>query len=252
MTGPDEVDGLAWRIELPRPRRERLSDFRVAVMLEAPHAEVDRTVQDAIQHLADALAKAGATVSDRARPAVDTAQCARLFSQLLLAAMSGRQSNEIFAANVEKARTLSPADKSAAAENLRMTTLAHRDWLIANEARHKMRLAWAEFFGEYDLLLCPPLGTPALPHDHQGEPFARAITVNGKRVPVTDQLFWAGYAGLCFLPATVAPAGLTPQGLPVGVQIIGPQYGDLTCIHLAQLLEHDYRGFVPPPGYAET
>jgi amidase len=37
--------------------------------------------------------------------------------------------------------------------------------------------------------------------------------------------------------------------LPVGVQIVGPQYGDLTCIRLAQLLEKEYQGFQPPPGY---
>lgn len=133
-----------------------------------------------------------------------------------------------------------------------MMTLAHRDWLIGNEARHRMRLAWDEFFGGYDLLLCPPVSTPALPHDHEGRPFSRAITVNGKRVSINDQLFWAGYAGLCYLPASVAPAELTAQGLPVGVQIIGPQYGDLTCIRLARLLEREYRAFMPPPGYAET
>jgi amidase len=33
------------------------------------------------------------------------------------------------------------------------------------------------------------------------------------------------------------------------VQIIGPQYGDLACIALAQLLEKEYGGFVAPPGY---
>jgi amidase len=48
----------------------------------------------------------------------------------------------------------------------------------------------------------------------------------------------------------VAPAGLTPGGLPVGVQIVGPQYGDRACIAFAQLLEREYRAFVPPPGYA--
>jgi amidase len=34
------------------------------------------------------------------------------------------------------------------------------------------------------------------------------------------------------------------------VQIAGPQYGDLTCIAFAKLLELEYQPFVPPPGYA--
>ena len=74
--------------------------------------------------------------------------------------------------------------------------------------------------------------------------------VNGKRVPVTDHLFWAGYTGVSLLPSSAAPCGFTPGGLPVGVQIVGPQYGDLTCLAFARLLEREFQAFVPPPGYA--
>jgi amidase len=63
-------------------------------------------------------------------------------------------------------------------------------------------------------------------------------------------MFWAGLGGVCFLPATVAPIGLTPAGLPVGVQIMGAQYRDHPPIRFAQLLEREYRGFEKPPGWA--
>jgi amidase len=82
-----------------------------------------------------------------------------------------------------------------------------------------------------------------------GERHERKITVNGKHVATTDQLFWAGYSGCFLLPSTVAPMGLTPQGLPAGVQIITRQYADYTAIRFAELLEKEYGGFVPPPGY---
>jgi amidase len=36
----------------------------------------------------------------------------------------------------------------------------------------------------------------------------------------------------------------------VGVQIVGPQFGDLTCLAFAGLLEREFQAFVPPPGYA--
>jgi len=68
-------------------------------------------------------------------------------------------------------------------------------------------------------------------------------------VPTTDQLFWAGFSGMVYLPSTVAPAGFTPGGLPVGAQIVGPQYGDRSCLALAQQLEGEFQGFVPPPGF---
>ena len=45
-----------------------------------------------------------------------------------------------------------------------------------------------------------------------------------------------GFASLAYLPATVAPIGFSPQGLPIGVQIVGPQYHDRTCIGFAGLL----------------
>ena len=62
-------------------------------------------------------------------------------------------------------------------------------------------------------------------------------------------LFWAGLTGVVYLPATAAPAGYTKSGLPVGVQIVGPHYGDRTTIHFAKLLEEEFQGFVVPKGY---
>jgi amidase len=54
---------------------------------------------------------------------------------------------------------------------------------------------------------------------------------------------------MAYLPSSVAPIGFAGGNLPVGVQIVGPQYGDLTTITFAQLLEREYHAFVPPPGY---
>ena len=73
--------------------------------------------------------------------------------------------------------------------------------------------------------------------------------VNGKLQPSTTQMFWAGYSCNFYLPATVAPIGLAADGLPVGIQIVGPQYGDYTCIHFARLLEQGFQGFIPPPRF---
>ncbi|HUG35686.1 MAG TPA: amidase [Candidatus Limnocylindrales bacterium] len=249
MAGADEIDAAGWRLRLPAPRRKALREYRVAVMLDDPSAEVDAEVQARLQALADFLARKKVKMSDRARPAIDTREAHRVYIQLLRAATSGRQTAEEFARNQEVVRGLAPDDESYYAQMTRANTMPHRDWLAANEARHKMRLAWAEFFEEWDLLLCPVASSAAFPHDQVGERYERTIVVNGKRVPTVDQLFWAGYSGAFFLPAAVAPAGLTPGGLPVGVQIVGPQYGDRTCIAFAGHLEREFQAFVPPPGF---
>ncbi len=249
MAGPDEIDGAGLRLALPAPRRKALREFKVAVMLDDPAAEVDREVQARLQALADFLGKRKVKVSLTARPAFDTAEAHRTYIFLLRAATAGRQTAEEFSRNAEITRGLAPDDQRYYAWTMRANTASHRDWLAANETRHKMRWRWAEFFREWDLLLCPVASSAAFPHDHAGERHERMITVNGKRVPCVDQLFWAGYGGMAYLPATVAPAGFTPAGLPVGVQIIGPQYGDRTCIELARLLEREFQPFVPPPDY---
>jgi amidase len=249
MAGADEIDGAGWHIRLPPPRRKHLRDCRVAVMLSDPNSAVDVAVQDRLQALAEFLAKKRVKISDRARPDIDTAEAHRVYIKLLRAATSGRQSDAEFEKSLATARTLAPGDQSYFAEMTRANTLHHRDWLTANETRHRMRRKWAEFFTEWDLLLCPVTASAAFPHDHEGERYQRTIEVNGQRVPTTDQLFWAGLTCMVYLPATVAPVGRTPGGLPVGVQIAGPQYGDRTCIAFARLLEREYEAFVPPAGY---
>jgi amidase len=249
MAGPEPIEAAGWQLRLRPPRQKRLRDFRVALMLDAPGFPVDREVTDRLQALADFLGRQKVKIDERARPAIDIADAWRIYVRLLRAATSDRQSDADFARNVGIVQALAPDDESYYARAMRAEVLSHRDWLAANEARHRMRLAWAEFFTAHDLLLCPVAGTAAFPHDQQGQRYERTLTVNGKRVPVTDHLFWAGYTGASYLPSTAAPCGFTRAGLPVGVQIVGSQYGDLTCLAFARLLERKFQAFVPPPGY---
>jgi amidase len=250
MAGPDAIDGVGYRLALPAPRKSELRQFKIAVMLDDPNAEVDRAVQDRIQALADFLVKQKAKVSDTARPDIDTTHAQQVYVALLRAATSGRQTADQFERNLQVARGLDAKDESYLARMTRANVMHHKDWIGYNEQRHRMRLKWAEFFSEYDLLLCPAASSAAFPHDQAGERYQRSITVNGKQVPTTDQLFWAGYPAMAYLPSTVAPIGFTSEGLPVGVQIVGPQYGDRTCIAFAKLIEQEFQAFVPPAGYA--
>jgi amidase len=249
MAGPDAIDGRGWTLTLPRPKKKKLRDFKVAVLLDDRHAEVDRAVQDQIQALADFLAKAKVKVSDTARPAFDTAELHEVYLKLMLAATSGRMPDDEYAERREAASKLADDDRSTLAHTLRGMALGHRDWLQLSERRHRMRLAWDAFFEGYDLLLCPVTATAAFPHDHNPNRNERQLVVNNKQVSPSDQLFWAGYSCAAYLPATAAPIGQTSDGLPVGVQIVGPQYGDYTTIAFAKLLEKEYRSFVPPPAY---
>jgi amidase len=249
MVGTEGLESDAISIKLPNARGKSLKDFRVAVMLTDPVSEVDQPVQDLIAKLAVHLEPRVKKLSYEARPGFSTREAMDVYIALLRAATSRRQSDAEFAINAAKAASFGPDDKSYLAQMLRAYTIPHRSWLAYNERRHQMRLAWEAFFEDWDVLLCPAAASAAFPHDQVGERYERTILVNGKRVPTTDQLFWAGYSCCFYLPATVAPIGLTRQGLPCGVQIVAPQYGDLTSLRFAELLERDYAGFVPPPAY---
>ncbi|WP_281186288.1 amidase family protein [Nocardia crassostreae] len=123
----------------------------------------------------------------------------------------------------------------------------HRDWITANTRRELHRHAWRRLFTEFDAVLCPISPTPAFPHDHDPDLLARRIDIDGVEFPYLDQLVWAGVATMPGLPATAIPAGRSPDGLPVGVQLIGPMFEDRTPLKLAELLEQTIGGFTPPP-----
>src|SRR3990167_9738491 len=97
MAGPDAIDGRGWTLTLPRSKKRKLRDFKVAVLLSDPNAEVDGSIQDEIQKLADFLAKRKAKGSMTARPAFDTAEFNDIFIRMLRAATSARMSDEVYA-----------------------------------------------------------------------------------------------------------------------------------------------------------
>jgi amidase len=50
----------------------------------------------------------------------------------------------------------------------------------------------------------------------------------------------------CPAPSTAIPTGFAPDGLPVGVQMVGPWLEDPTPLKLTELIEREFGGFVPP------
>ena len=119
---------------------------------------------------------------------------------------------------------------------------------MADGARARLRAQWRELFKQFDAVICPIMPTPAYPHDHS--PDQETAPHQHRRqadYAYPDQLAWPGIATLPGLPATAIPLGLSPDGLPVGVQIVGPWLEDRTPLKLAELIEREFGGFVPPP-----
>ena len=248
LAGPDEADDTAWRLELPPPRGQALGDYRVAVWLEDPACPIESAVGDALSNAVDALAGAGATVDAGLRPDFSLAEAHRTYQRLLYGATTAGLANRVYGTLLAKAQELEPDEDGRQARYLRDGTARHRDWLAADEERARYRVQWREFFGDCDILLCPTVPTTAIRHDHSNINH-RTITVDGQTRDYWDQIIWPGMASMAGLPATVAPVGLASDGLPVGIQIVGPYLEDRSTIDFARRLGEVVGGYEPPAAF---
>ena len=248
MAGPDPLDaGVAYNLDLPVARHQSLRDFRVLMIDSHPLLPTDRDVRGAIDRLATDLSKVGVTIARESVQFVDFAETSRLYMRMLLSFLGAFFPPEEFADSQTRASQLAPEDRSLSAERLRGITASHRAWVLDAGARAGLRAQWRALFKSFDAVICPILPTPAFPHDHSPQQDLRLISIDGKDYPYSDQLAWPGLATLPGLPATAVPLGLSKDGLPVGVQIIGPFLEDRTPLKLAELIEREFGGFVPPP-----
>ena len=250
MAGPDELDGVGLTLNLQQPGKSSLGDYKVAVWTNDAVAPVSQEVQDRVAAVAKTIVDAGGTADFDARPEFDPADAHDTYQTLLWSAMAARTPDKDFAEMVKAASELDPNDQSPGASLLRTQTITHHDHYTAHNKRMHLRWAWDAFFKDYDALIAPIMSIPAFKHNH-GPMGKRTVTIDGAERPYFEQVFWAGLAVCCYLPSTVLPTGPNADGLPIGIQIIGRQYGDLETIGLAKLLEKAGYAFTPPAGYED-
>jgi len=239
----------AWHLRLPPPRHTALRDFRVAVWFDEPGLPVDTEVRRCLDSAVAALRDAGARVDEAARPGVPTAQSLGMFWRLLAPIIATSYPPDQLDALDQIAAMLTQADDHTVAAFARNVGVKHRDWLALHDERLRMMARWAEFFRDVDLLLCPVSPVAAIEHNQEGSPLERTIMINGEMRSYAEQFTWLGSIGVVLLPSTVVPVGRTAQGLPVGIQIVGPSQEDRTPLRFAALLAELMGGFTPPPGF---
>jgi len=91
MAGPDELDGVGLKLNLPRPRHSKLSEYKVAVWTSEAMAPVSQETQDRVAAVAKTISDAGGTVDFDARPDIDMADAHDIFRTLLWSAMAARR-----------------------------------------------------------------------------------------------------------------------------------------------------------------
>ncbi len=109
--------------------------------------------------------------------------------------------------------------------------------------------AWAELdllrgktlieMESYPILLCPVASIPAFRH---GE---RSWVVDGQRVDYLDAMRYTQWFNALAAPAAVVPVGRSPEGLPIGVQIVARPYEDEVALAVADIVDKAF-GYRPP------
>jgi len=249
MAGPTAREALGWRLNLPPSDIVDWKGLRVAVWPTDEAAPVSVETADRAIGVAETLGKLGATVSDSARPSIDTKAAHDNYQTLLNSVMTAAwPDDQVERAQAEAAR-YQPDDLSTEAITARAAVLPHRDWIRAHTQREFIRRAWSAFFEDWEVLICPQMATEAFPHDHR-KMSERTLRVDDVDQPYFQQLFWAGIVINAYLPSTVFPTGLSQQGLPIGLQAVSAPYRDYRTIEFARRIEREIGGFVPPSQYA--
>ncbi len=231
LAGPDRWNAPAWRLDLPPSRADGLENFRIAGWLDDPWCRVDDDTSRALTSLVSSIESAGGSVDVDARPAFSLEEVSNIYLPLLFAALANgfpAEALDHMAGNT---------DESDLGMVMRGTAMRHQDWLGHNERRLQLREKIAQFFAGFDAILMPVHPRSAIPHDHPGTPATRRVSIDGADRSYMELFRWIALAGVAYLPSTVVPIGTSDDGLPIGVQIVGPYLHDRTTLHLARHIE---------------
>lgn len=247
IAGPPVGEEVAWRLTFPPVRHTSLSSFRVAILPRVAWLPVDAEIMAALENLEKRLDRMGTMVAEAQPEGFDLWKHQEVYASLLHAVIFSEFPDDRRTQMVQ--RLHHSADPFAPAQILGLTATAAQ-FISLYEQRERYRAAFRDFFRTWDVLLTPATITPAFPHiDREATFSSRTLQINGESVPYSRLQVYPGLASLSGQPATAFPWGRTRNGLPIGLQAIGPYLEDRTPITFAALLERAFGGFVPPPGY---
>ncbi|MEM9746485.1 MAG: amidase [Actinomycetota bacterium] len=242
MAGPDRWNHEAWHLDLPAARATDLGSLRIAGWLDDEFCPVDASTGRVFDAMVSAIEAGGGRVDTDARPGFTLEKAHDIFENLLFGALSGGHPKE----KIE--RMAANTDDTPLGRVKRGSAMRHRDWLSYHERRLQLRERWSEFFAGFDVVLMPVHPRSAIPHDHSPQ-WERRVDIGGHDRSYLDLFRWIGPAGAGLLPATVVPVGLGDDGLPIGVQIVGPHLHDRTTLAAARLIS-EVCGGCPRPALA--
>jgi len=222
IAGPHNSDLTSVPVGLsfaaPERRDTDLTGLRVAVSADLGYAEVDSEIRASFFETVRVLEELGCQVVE-AQPSVAD-DPVDLWSAIVACESYASEGplldreSELTEFSVESIR----AGQAYSA----------RDYLDLQWRRAELSARWAAFLEDFDVIAYP---------GHQMQPFRHADSNRMHQ----DLSHWGIdlIANLAGQPATSVPTGLTPSGLPTGIQLMARRFADADLLHAAETLERN-------------
>ena len=225
MQGPDDGDPSGAPVPLRWPAADDLKRIRVGYFEDDGRTPVTAETRAAVRTAAEALRRAGFQVEPFRPEGLELARQLwwKLFGTaggMMLGPMTKGREADLSPMLKEYCRGLA-AQPSHTGQSL-LDTWIQRDE-VSMQVFAQMR--------DYPVLLCPVASIPAFRH---GE---RSWQVEGKTVQYLDAWSYTEWFNLLGAPAVAVPVGKSPEGLPIGVQIVARPWQEELVISIAAALE---------------
>jgi len=236
VAGADWGDPASAPVESRWPDADELQRLRVACFEDDGRTPVTPETQAAVQAAAAGLKRAGFEVAPFRPQGLERArQIGMLWfgwgGLMALRAAMGPRADEL--PITREYLDLMGGEPRVTAEELL------NSWF----ERDTVRMQVLAQMQEYPVLLCPVCSVPAFRH---GE---RAWTVEGQTVRYLDVFSYTQWFNLLGFPAVSVPVGRSPEGLPIGVQVVGRPWDEEVVLAVAEVVEREAGGWQAPPGF---
>jgi amidase len=225
LSGRDANDPMGAPVSLRMPSSKKLREYTIGYFEDDGLAPVTKETREAVRAATKALSDAGFKVEPFKPKSLEAlrklwwtffVQCGAMF---YAPAIEGKRYklSPIFEEFLEMAGSV---PLLTAAELLQA-------WAELDLLRAKTLEEWSE----HKVLLCPVASIPAWRH---GE---REWTVEGRKVTYLDAVRHTQWFNVLAAPAAVVPVGRSPEGLPIGVQIVARPFDDETALGIAAVVD---------------
>ncbi|MDR3772682.1 MAG: amidase [Terracidiphilus sp.] len=234
LSGHDAADPASAPVELREPSLEELRSNRIGFFEDDGLVPVTAETRAAVQAAAAALLEAGFTVEPFRPRTLELlrklwwkffVQCGAMF---YAPEIRGRESK------------LSPIFNEFLGIAASAPALTAAELLNAWAELDLLRARTLEEMRKVPVLLCPVASVPAFRHGK------RSWDLDGRRVEYLDAWRYTQWFNALACPAAVVPVGRSPEGLPIGVQIVAQPFEDETALGIAAVVDRAF-GFRAPP-----